>query len=231
MKVTTRHKAVAAGIVSAFSSLALAQPAEPNPLDNSPKLEVVARAMQARTDAFCNPALDGDKAKGELTNADVADVIRSFRDIARLHPDIPVERITDALAEADEQNYLLCIDKELQQLTAQHLPEAAHPLLATRTINSMIYLGKNLITMTPTPPDASNGMAATATAVFDSIYRLATLNHGVALERGEVLPIIVLHDANKPSHSQAGQAAAAMTILKTSPTNKPFTVTPRKEPS
>lgn len=220
MKVNTLRKTVATGVLAAFGGLAAAQTAAPAS-DLDPVFEDFAVSMQASTDKYCNPALDGDKSKGEITNADIGNMVRRAGSIHKQFPDISEEAVIKVFMFAAMQGHTFCVNKEVQQLTAEHLPPPARPLLADRSFNAVAFVGADVIALNPTPVDAKDPLTSGATALFMNLMALGTWNQRMNLGPNDVVPTVMLYNKANPLQSGSGPAPGVMQVMTTPPVKVP----------
>lgn len=215
--------AMVAAVGTASAQTAAPAPAQPDPAAVGNFFNQLADAIQAGTNKYCKAEFDGDKSKGELTNADVADIIRHAAKIPELHERIPLQFIAQTLATGAQNDYTICFDRRVKAVTADNMPEEARPLLAQTPLNAVIYPSVDVIAMTPVPVDAKDPKRSAAVAIFDSFHRLSQINNG--LERlaaeGNIpmvmmlmsTPFAVLHNAAAPWQSQSGPAGELGAVM------------------
>lgn len=136
------------------------------------EIDKAADVIQAGTDKYCRAEFDGDKSKGEHTNADVARLVRGMARIADGPSGIPLDAVHAIVTGVAENDFTICFDKRVKDLNASNVPEQAHELLKTHSIKAVLYPAATTVGFTPVPIDAKDP-DATSTAILVSFHRLA----------------------------------------------------------
>lgn len=168
--MSLRHSAAASFAVLATAALpAAATPAQPELVA---QIHAAADTLQASTNKYCAPQYDGDKSKGEHTNADVAALVRGWTRIPERAPGLSLEVIASIATGIAADNYTICFDKRNQALSTSNVPPEGHHLLATQQIQGVLYAGAETLTLSPTPVNPADTLD-TSTAMLFGIDRLS----------------------------------------------------------
>jgi hypothetical protein len=136
--------------------------------------------------ARCLPQFDGDKSKGELTNADLPGLL----DAKGLYSHWPNEglldgHVRDAFTGLLQQRYVFCVDKRLKGLTnTQSEPISAVFFLGTAKDTPGPYRLIRVIAISPTAPTATHPSAASQVVMADAAQHIRFLHRDLPKQPG-----------------------------------------------
>jgi len=186
------------------------EPAAPTKADLIADINKAADIIQAGTKEYCKPEFDGDKSKGEHTNADVAALVRGMASLPDKHPQYTLESVHGLITHIASNDLTVCFDKRVKDLSKANVPEEAHELLKTRGIHGVIYAGATTIGFSPKPVDAKDPNATSAALLFGF--------NGLANRAGQLAKTVnAAQMLSAMGHPQAQQAVAQANFLGSTP--------------
>lgn len=210
------RKSVTAGVMAAFAGLSGAQTAAPapdtdyTPSDADMKRAIVAAAdiIQAGTDKYCDPAVDGDKSKGEMTNADIGKLIRASAETK----DMPLTAAYAMVVAAAENDFTLCVDKRMKDIGSASPPQQFTQLLTENRPFSLSY--PFITTIGITPVKSAAGEQADATGILRSISVLGrALGMAQSSPQALFMPLMMLQSNDPAGGATAFIAPSALSPL------------------
>lgn len=147
-----------AGLLPALALAATAQASEAPPA--TPALADTARLLTQRAGERCDPALDGDRSKGETTNADLAHVLLASAHVPATYGSYANPGVSAIWALlAQNESWTLCIDNRLKN-ASMHTVDGKPLPAATRPV-AVFWARAGVISLAPdTRPDVRQGLHA-----------------------------------------------------------------------
>lgn len=170
----TPSRRILAATSTAFAMTAgtLAQGVEAPPAANS-ALEAAANTLQARADANCAPEADGNKAKGQFTNADIGALVRRAADIPASYKTIKIESIEQRFNMLANLGAIICMNSAVNTVKSADMPIELQRGIAQHTATSAIHLKDGIISLNPVSVDGSGRQLPQSLALLDAADHLA----------------------------------------------------------
>ncbi len=147
-------------------------PQGPSKADLIADINKAADMIQEGTNKYCDAKYDGDKSKGEHTNADVAALVRGMISMPDKNPKFTLEAVHGLITHVASNDLTICFDKRVKDMTAANIPAEAGEVAKTHGIYGIIYPAATTLGFTPKPVDAKDP-SATSTAILFGFNGLA----------------------------------------------------------
>jgi hypothetical protein len=165
---------------SGFIALATALCLQPQPAQSQSDhaLQALQSEMRGEIAKRCLPQFDGDKSKGELTNADLPALLNAkglsqlWRSEALLDG-----HARDAFNGLLRQRYVVCVDSRMKNLRATSgEPISAVFFLGTAQTHPGPYRLIRVIAISPIPPDQARPIPAAQVVIIDAAQHIRFLH-------------------------------------------------------